>query len=153
MNPSDADASLIAHVIQLSVAPVFLISGVGSLLGVMTGRLARVLDRARSLEGLVASLAAGERAEAIRELGILSHRAHLASWAINWSAFSALFICLVVATLFIDAFMGTHLRWFVSAQFVFAMFALVAGLVCFLREVYLATHTLKIGSSVAAGIG
>ncbi len=153
MNPSDADASLIAHVIQLAVAPVFLISGVGALLGVMTGRLARVLDRARSVEALVASLPVGERAEAIRDLRTLAHRAHLASWAINWCTISALFICLVVATLFIDAFAGTHMRWFVGAQFVFAMWALVAGLVCFLREVYLATHTLKIGSSVGEAIG
>lgn len=145
MSPSDADASLIAHVIQLSFAPVFLLSGVGSLLGVMTGRLARVIDRARSVEVSWSSLEPAEQGVARRELRSFAKRAHLSSWAINCCASSALFICLVIATLFLDAFLGTKLRWFVGGLFILAVFALVLGLACFLREVYIATHTLRIG--------
>lgn len=145
VSPSDADASLIAHVIQLSVAPVFLLTGVGSLLGVMTGRLARVIDRARSVEVSWSSLEPAEQGVARRELRSFAERAHLSSWAINCCTSSALFICLVIATLFVDAFLGTKLRWFVGGLFVLAMFALVLGLACFLREVYIATHTLRIG--------
>lgn len=48
-------AADIAHVIQLSVAPVFLLAGIGSILGVMANRLARVVDRARILEGRMAT--------------------------------------------------------------------------------------------------
>ncbi|MBV8496405.1 MAG: DUF2721 domain-containing protein, partial [Gammaproteobacteria bacterium] len=40
----------IAHLIQSSVAPVFLLSGVAATLGVLTNRLARIVDRARKLE-------------------------------------------------------------------------------------------------------
>jgi hypothetical protein len=51
MDATPTDIALIAHSIQLSVAPVFLLSGVGVLLGVLTNRLARVVDRARARRG------------------------------------------------------------------------------------------------------
>ena len=139
------DVEVIAHVIQLAVAPVFLLSGVAALLGVMTNRLARVIDRARVIEHGWRRLDEAERAAARLELGILEKRAKLSSWAINFCTAAALLVCAVVATLFIDAFLATSLRWTVGALFVVAMFALIGGLVSFLREVYLATHTLRIG--------
>jgi hypothetical protein len=40
----------VAHAIQLAVAPVFLLSGIGAILAVMTNRLGRIIDRARVLE-------------------------------------------------------------------------------------------------------
>ena len=43
------DASAIAQTIQLSVTPVFLLVATGSLLNVIAGRLARVVDRSRTL--------------------------------------------------------------------------------------------------------
>jgi hypothetical protein len=145
MNATDADIALIAHVIQLSVAPVFLISGIGSLLSVVVTRLNRVIDRARKVEALWKELDEVTRASARKELMVLAKRARLASWAINACAGAALLVCLVIATLFIDAFFGTRLRWVVGLQFILSMFILVFGLICFLREVYFATHTLRIG--------
>jgi len=142
---SDPEIAVIAHVIQLAVAPVFLLTGVGALLAVMTNRLARVIDRARVLEAQFASLDEAARATAIAELGVLAKRARLASWAINFCTFAALLVCTEIALLFIDAFIGTNLKWAVGALFVVAMAALIGGLVSFLREVYLATHTLRIG--------
>lgn len=143
--PTDPTITGIAHVIQLAVAPVFLLTGVGALLSVMTNRLARVIDRARVLEAQFANLNETGRPAATVELGVLAKRAKLASWAINFCTFAALLVCSVVATLFIDAFLGTNLKWLVGALFVIAMVALIGGLVSFLREVYLATHTLRIG--------
>jgi len=143
--PADPNISVIAHVIQLAVAPVFLLTGVGALLSVMTNRLARVIDRARGLEAQFAGLDPAARATAAVELGVLAKRARLASWAINFCTFAALLVCTVIAMLFIDAFIGTDLKWEVGALFVVAMGALIGGLVSFLREVYLATHTLRIG--------
>jgi len=145
MTPSDPDVSLIAHVIQLAVAPVFLLTGVGALLSVMTNRLGRVIDRARLVEGMWSSLDEAGRAAARIELDVLAHRGRLASWAINFCACAALLVCSVVATLFIDAFLRTNLKWLVGALFIAAMIALIGGLSSFLREVYLATHTLRIG--------
>jgi hypothetical protein len=139
------DAAVIAHVIQLSVAPVFLLSGVAALLGVMTGRLGRVLDRARRLEDAWKGLDEAATRRGRRDLDTLRRRAHLASWAINACAAAGLLVCLVIAGLFIDAFLGTQLRWAVGAFFFLAMLALISGLAFFLKEVYLATHTLRIG--------
>jgi len=48
--PPEERIAAIAHVIQLSIAPVFLISGVATFLSVLTNRLARIVDRARVLE-------------------------------------------------------------------------------------------------------
>lgn len=139
------DVEVIAHVVQLAVAPVFLLTGVAALLGVMTNRLGRVIDRARLLEGRWRQLDEQERAAVRTELGILERRARLSSWAINFCTCAALLVCAVVATLFIDAFLAANLRWLVGALFIVSMLALIGGLASFLREVYLATHTLRIG--------
>ncbi|MGE5523621.1 MAG: DUF2721 domain-containing protein [Rhodospirillaceae bacterium] len=135
----------VAHVIQLSIAPVFLLTGVGSLLGVMTSRLGRVIDRGRHIESIYVSLKETARCHADEELRALAQRARLSSWAINLSTAAALLVCGVIATLFLDAFTGTDLKWFAGGVFVAAMLLLTGGLVCFLLEVYVATHTVYIG--------
>lgn len=135
----------IAHVIQLAIAPVFLLTGVGSLLGVMTSRLGRVIDRGRHIESVYVALQAQARGHADEELRALATRARLASWAINFSTAAALLVCAVIAMLFVDAFLGSDLKWLVGGLFVAAMVLLIGGLVCFLREVYVATHTVYIG--------
>ena len=141
----DPDAAVIAHVIQLSVAPVFLLSGVAGFLAVVTGRLSRVIDRARRWEDRWEGLDEAALQAGRVDLAVLRRRAHLASWAINACAAAGLLVCLVIAGLFIDALLGTRLRWAVGAFFFLAMVALISGLTFFLKEVYLATHTLRIG--------
>jgi len=143
MMSSGQDVAVIAHVIQLSVAPVFLLTGVAALLSVMTSRLGRVIDRARVIEERWGENEVPARPAERAELATL---ARLASWAINLCTSAALLVCAVIAALFIDAFLGPNLKWVVGAFFVAAMVALIGGLTCFLREVYLATHTLRIGS-------
>ncbi|HEV7390643.1 MAG TPA: DUF2721 domain-containing protein [Burkholderiales bacterium] len=146
--PIDSDISGIAHVIQLAIAPVFLLTGIAGLLGVMANRLARVIDRARNIEEKLDRLDGEAAARAQVLLASLTERARLASWAINFCTAAALLICTDIATLFIDAFVGTQLRWLVGALFILTMLALICGLITFLREVYLATHTLSIGKRV-----
>jgi len=142
---ADQDITTIAHVIQLAIAPVFLLTGIGSLLSVMANRLARIIDRARFVESNWSKLGEDERAKARREFSNLSHRAQFTSWAINLCALSALLVCALIAALFIDALLGSNLRWLVGTLFVLAMIALSSGIVSFLREVHVATHTLRIG--------
>ena len=141
----DLGIASIAHAIQLAIAPVFLLTGIGSLLGVMANRLGRIIDRGRVLEHAWPGLSDAEREEAKRELESLAHRASFTSWAINFSALSTLLVCALIAVLFVEAIAGMHLRWMVGALFILAMIALSAGVVCFLREVHVATHTLRIG--------
>lgn len=144
MNPLTSFGD-ITHVIQLAVAPVFLLSGIGALLSVMAGRLGRIIDRARKLEEDWGGFDSDRRDEATLELGALRKRAHLANWAINACAATALLICVVIAALFFDAFLGTRLKLMVGWLFILSMAALIAGLVCFISEVYAATHSLRIG--------
>ena len=139
------DTGIIAHAIQLSIAPVFLLTGIAGLLGVMANRLARVIDRARSFEDVWPGLDEALRASVRQESAHLARRFHLASWAINFCTAAALIVCLVIVTLFVEEFFGRNVKWLAGALFVCAMFSLIGGLTCFLREVYLATHTVRIG--------
>jgi hypothetical protein len=143
MNP-DAATGIIAHAIQLAIAPVFLLTGVAGLLGVMANRLARVIDRGRYFEQNWPRLDETTRAAARLEISYLERRRRLCSWSINLCTATALLICLVIVVLFVEAFFVASLKWFAGALFVGAMLALIGGLACFLREVYLATHTTGI---------
>jgi Protein of unknown function (DUF2721) len=138
---------VISHAIQLAIAPVFLLTGVAALLGVMATRLARVIDRARTFEASWPHLSADARAAALVEMRHLEPRRHVVSWSINCCTTAALLICLVIVALFVEEFFATNLRWLTGALFVGAMLLLIGGLACFLREVYLATHTTSIDPS------
>jgi uncharacterized protein DUF2721 len=142
--PANESIPVIQHAIQLAVAPVFLLSGVAGLLAVMAGRLARIIDRARDLEQKWAMLDEKALALGKTEIVILEYRRSLASWSINFCTGAAFLVCTVIVTLFFEEFLGANLKWFAGAQFILAMFALLAGLSAFLREVYLATHTGRI---------
>ncbi len=146
--PLTQEVSTIAHVIELAIAPVFLITGISSLLAVMSNRLARIIDRSRQIEAKWHDLDIIQTADAEAELASLSTRAKLASFSINFCAFAALMVCLLIATLFLDAFIGTNLRWFVGGLFVLSMCTLSGGIVCFLREVHIAMLSLRIGSPI-----
>ena len=141
--PTDSAGGLIAHAIQLAIAPVFLLTGVASLLGVMATRLARVIDRARSFEDRWPTFDAKARTRALAEIAILERRRRLCSWSINFCTAAALLVCLVIVTLFVDEFFARNWRWLAGGLFVAAMLALIGGLACFLREVYVATHTTR----------
>lgn len=142
--PMDVGTGIIAHAIQLAIAPVFLLTGIAALLGVMAARLGRVIDRARSLEQAWPGSDAKARARARAEIGILEQRWRVCSWSINYCTTAALVICVVIVTLFLEEFFAANLNWLAGALFVGAMVALIGGLTCFLREVYLATHTISV---------
>lgn len=135
----------IAHVIQLSLAPVFLLMGVAGLLNVLTGRLARVIDRARVIERDLMSGDAAEQGMAHERLRTLAVRARWINIAISLCVASAIFVASVVAVLFASSFWGSDYRGLVAGLFISAMAALIAGLVYFLREISLATSSLRIG--------
>jgi len=142
--PIDPGTGVIAHAIQLAIAPVFLLTGVAGLLGVMAQRLARVIDRARSVEATWSGMDTKAQAAARLEIRNLERRRRVCSWSINYCTIAALLICLVIVALFVEEFFATNLKWLAGALFVAAMVALICGLIAFLREVYLATHTTNI---------
>ncbi len=142
--PIDPTTGVIAHAIQLAIAPVFLLTGVAGLLGVMATRLARVIDRARVFESAWSTLDARARALAGIEIATLEKRRRVCSWSINFCTITALLVCLVIVTLFAEELFSTNLKWVAGGLFVGAMLMLICGLSCFLREVYLATHTIRL---------
>jgi hypothetical protein len=143
--PPDEPIATIAHVIQLSVAPVFLLSGVAALMNVLTNRLNRLVDRARGLEAQFPGAPPG-RAETLRlSLQRLAQRARLVSWAISLATGSAVLIGAVVIVLFVGTLLEANMRVPIATLFISAMVALTTGLVAFLREIYLATRYLRIG--------
>ena len=139
---------VIAHAIQLAIAPVFLLTGIAALLGVMANRLARIIDRARHYEQNWEQMGERARSAALLELANLERRRHLASWAINFCTSAALLVCIVISALFIEACFGTDLKSLAGVLFVGVMIALIGGLGCFVREVYVATHTVRIMSAI-----
>ena len=135
----------VAHAIQLAVAPVFLLSGIGAILVVMTNRVGRIIDRARVLEEKLDGASAAILATLRADLGILSRRAKLISRAITLCTATALLVCTVIAVLFLSAFFRFDATIPVTLLFIAAMSTFFLGLVWFLREIYLATVTLRIG--------
>ncbi|MGR9087248.1 MAG: DUF2721 domain-containing protein [Gammaproteobacteria bacterium] len=131
----------VAHVIQLAVAPVFLLTGIGAILGVLTNRLGRVVDRFRFLNTLEGT----DRDLHRNEMCTLSKRARWNHWAITSCTVSALCICLSIAVLFVGVELRVDPSGAVSLLFVAAMLALIGGLLCFLREIALATGIIEIG--------
>jgi Protein of unknown function (DUF2721) len=135
----------IAHIIQLSVAPVFLLTGVGTLLNVLSGRLARIIDRARVLEQRLEAQQAHHSATIVNELRVLERRGKLIYHAVKLSTVSALSVCFVVAALFASSMLHYSIHLIVSGLFIGAMLTSIVSLTLFLREVYFAIETFEIG--------
>lgn len=135
----------VSHIIQLAIAPVFLLSGIGPHLIVLTNRLARIIDRSRDLEDRLRVPGGSDRSEFCAELEILFRRAHLINRAITLSASCALLVCLVVAALFIGDALGLELDRIIAGFFVLAMLCLIGSFSFLLREIFIATRTLSMG--------
>ena len=141
----ETEAMGVAHVIQLAVTPVFLLTGIAGLLMVLTNRLARAVDRARAVEAVYLAAAEATRREMEGEVRTLSRRARHIGRAIALAVLCAMLVCADIAALFVGAFFGFDLTAAIGGVFIAAMLTLIAGLVFFLAEVHLATRTLRLG--------
>jgi hypothetical protein len=128
----------ITRVIQMVLAPAFLLTGVASLLNVFATRLARIVDRTRVLEVRVEP---GGNAPA--ELEILRRRGELVRWAITMGTGAAFFVSLVIGGAFLGFLLHVNVSLLVAALFVGAMALLTLALGFFLREVTLAVGSLE----------
>ncbi len=142
--PGQFQLQEISHVIQIAVAPVFLLAGVGAIINVLAGRLARTIDRARTLEARLPS-ALEDAPDILRELNILSRRARTITLALTLAVTCALLVSLLIALAFVDAFLPLNLALVVAVLFVCAMFCFSGSLLAFLHEIRLANTTLHFG--------
>ena len=134
----------IARAIQLALGPAFLLTAIAGLLNVMAGRLSRIIDRGRVLASEMGDTGSFARESLNLELSSLERRRYLTSVAITGSTIAALLICLVIGSLFLEAMLNAPLNWMIGALFTAATAALVLSLAFFLREVHLATRTIRI---------
>lgn len=144
----------IAHLIQVALTPIFLISAIGVTLSVLTNRLARIVDRARAMEDI---LRRPDHIHVGRDLhsalSVLARRARFINAAITLITMSALFIAFVVVMLFVNAFLRWDLSAFIACLFIASMLSLCSALLAFLIEVRIATTTLQIGIEAASRQG
>jgi len=151
--PDPSSFALIGGIVQLSVAPVFLLVAIGSLLNVMTARLGRVVDRARKLELELTTITEAGQAGAIGELKALDRRMVYSNTAINLCAASALLVALVVVLLFAGGLAGLDTSLAVAALFVLAMLGVIGGLCAFLAEISVATRTVRVRAELLKNAG
>lgn len=141
-----ANISAIAEVIQLAVAPVFLLTGIAGILSVLAARLGRVIDRARLVDRLIARIEAGEHRDVLFAEGdVLWRRIRLINWAIRLAVSSALLICLVVMSLFVGDLALINMGTLIAGLFIGAMILIIAALLLLLLEVSKSTRKMMEG--------
>ena len=132
----------IGHVIQLAIAPVFLLTGVCTNLMVLTNRLARIIDRTRVLEDRL-EIAAHD--PYMDELEVLDQRSHLINYSITLSTTCGFVICVVIALLFLGDTTNLPLDRYIAGLFVFGMVALIGSFAYLLREIFIASKAMRAG--------
>jgi len=136
----------ISQVIQLAVAPVFLLAGIAGFLTVLSHRLSRVVDRTRNVDRSIHVAQSSEHQELLRiEAKVLKLRTSTINWAIRLAVGSALTVCLVVMSLFIGDFIDFKLDAFIAYLFVAAMILIILSLIMLLVEVSISTRNLQHG--------
>jgi len=136
----------IAGVIQLAVAPVFLLAGIAGMLNVLSIRLGRVVDRARIVETKLANEKHDDHRVTLQsETEALWKRIRLVNWSLRLLVCAALLVCLVVMTLFLGELSRSDLSYLIATLFIGAMGLMIGGLILFLIEVSISTRRIREG--------
>ncbi|SMP50068.1 DUF2721 domain-containing protein [Noviherbaspirillum suwonense] len=133
----------VTHLIQLAIAPVFLLNAVASIIGVLINRLSRAVDRIRVLDERLSRAGPGTEARDEMELQVLRRRLWLIYLALTCEVLCALFVGLLIAAGFVGAVLGANVSLGIACLFVFAMAAFIVGLTVFLREIFLAVVSTR----------
>jgi hypothetical protein len=144
----DTTVTAVAQIIQLAVAPVFLLAGIGAFLNVCAGRLSRIVDRARTVEPLLLAARGGEHDRRLAEIRVLDRRMALVSWAIFLSVLAAVLICLVVVLLFAGSLTGWHFGTAVALLFIACMISIGLGFAVFLFETRLGSQAVRVRTEI-----
>ena len=144
MSSLDWNINTVAHVIDVAVAPVFLLAGISGLLVVLTNRLGRTIDRSRSLQSAeTESLPAAHRESIRREKSALVVRIRYINRAISMAVISAILVCLVVVTLFLGSLLQINVSAVIASLFIVCMVVLSMSFFMFFLEIVISIRTLK----------
>ena len=144
----ETPVSEVAEIIQLAVAPVFLLAGIGAFLNVCASRLARIVDRARSIEPRLLGSRGAEHDRLQEEMRVLDRRMALVSRAIWLSVFSAVLTCAVVVLLFAGSLVDAEFGTSIALLFIVTMIAIGLGFGVFLLETRVASRAVRIRADI-----
>ncbi len=143
------NSDTIVHLIQLSVAPVFLLAGVAGLLNVFTGRLTRIVDKLEKIEAYIYNkqkknkdYKPSERIASRRSFLII--RLKNVNLAILFATITGLMVALVILSAFATTLFSFKSELVISISFMMAMFFLILSLILFLREIYYTSNYIKL---------
>jgi len=132
----------LVQILQLSIAPMILISGVGMVMLSMSNRFGRLIDRSRQLTQSLRGASGDEREKILAQLRILWRRARIVRTGIALANVSALLAALLIISLFLGTLLGLHIANFIVALFVFCLFCLISALVLFIADLNLSLRAL-----------
>jgi hypothetical protein len=135
---------MIAQTIQLALAPVFVLVAIGNIMNILSGRLARVVDRSRHLQERHGATQGLEHDQLVIEIRTVDKRIHLIGRAILLLVLSGLTIGVTVALLFLEEIVQVDLQLAAAGFFLVAICLLMWALILFLREIRVATSSLRI---------
>lgn len=136
--------SSLLPIIQLAITPVILISGMGALMLTLTNRMARIVDRTRSLAGQVRVAPTEDRGHLESQLEIMWQRAKLIRMAVTFAGLSMLIACGLIIVIFAAAVLGREFAAVAMTFFAASILLLVAALGAFLRDIYVSLHALQL---------
>lgn len=146
--PHTPDLRYLAQIIQLAVAPVFLLAGLGAFLNVCAGRLARIVDRIRKLEPRILDSRGEEHDRLLREVRLLDRRSRIVSRAIFTTVLAALLISAVVILLFLAFLTGYRFGTTIALLFIASMICTGLGFAIFLYETRLGTRAIQVRAHI-----
>lgn len=138
------DLAAVISVLQTALTPAFLLVAVGSLLNVLTGRLARIVDRSRDLQRQYPNTEGTAHERVVRELRIIEKRMRVVGSSILFAVLSAISVCVMIVALFVLGLTNTHAAWVAVALFMLALALLSACLFQFVGEIRLATYAIYV---------
>jgi hypothetical protein len=145
---TQAEVTVVAHTIQLAVAPVFLLAGIVAFINVCAARLARVIDRARAVEALVLATTGETHDRFIGEIRILDRRIKVVNQAILLSVVAALLVCAVVVLLFASSLIEVNLGTLIALLFIAAMLSIGSAFGVFIYETRLGSRVIHIRNEI-----
>lgn len=130
-----ASTPRVQQVVQLSLAPAFLLSGIGAVMNVIMSRMIWIAKRIETIED---KMEEHRTPRQVREFGWLMRRRRLMQGAIMFSTASAVMISAVIMLLFVSAYITAQIGTLIAGLWVLTMALLVTGLGFFLLETRLA---------------
>ncbi len=138
------DLNELLPIIQLSITPVILISGLGALVISMTTRMGRIVDRSRSLAGLVREAKGSERKHIENQLEILFRRARLMRLAMTMVTSSIFTSGLLIMLLFVSGLAKVPMSNVILGIFMLSVVFMLGGMAAFIRDVFVSLQALNL---------